>query len=268
MTTTTLLTGEFDRTLNALEQGLLVRCIMSSPLQTVGPEEDVATFFAQHKSDGFDCAPVRKNGRIIGMVYMSDVPPEIGAHCAEAIMRPLHLVPMVAATEPLSSLIHQMRSTNQHFWLVLDGTEIDAIVTRSDLWKLPVRLLAICRVVHLERLMHQIIALHVPDDSWMDAFNEERRHKLRQVIDRARERNELLDALESTSFSDKVEILRRTLKRGAEANDLGGISDLRNQLMHARDGNDAEPGILKFLERMQRIDELIAKFTAEMHPDR
>lgn len=261
---------DFARTIESLEAGLLVRSIMTYPLRTVRPEDDAAAFFKEHEALGFDCAPVVDSGRIVGMVYLADLRPggrAAGCSITRAAMRPLHEVPLVSGDEPIARFIEQMRETQEHFWLVLNGTTIDAIVTRSDLWRLPVQLLAFGRIVHLERLMHELICRHVGEDlSWLDAIGEGRRGKIEKTIERNRTRNEQLNPLESTNFSDKVEIIKKVLRRPADGSALGGINALRDQLMHAREGSDDAPGIEKFLERLARIDRLIASWTSELHP--
>jgi len=227
---------DFNKTVVGLEQGLLVRSIMFFPLATVGPDADPHLFFDENARAGFDCAPVRQGQHIIGMIYREDLGNAKSITTAQAAMRPLHQVPIIAATEPIISLIRKMQISNEHFWLVLDGTSIDAIVTRSDLWRLPVRLLTISRIIHLEQLLTAIIRLNCAADSWMADLTLDRQKKINSVIQSNRKNNEQLDALESTNFSDKLEILGTSLQRRDEKKELGGVIDLRNQLMHARDG--------------------------------
>jgi CBS domain-containing protein len=249
---------DFTRTMEGLERGLVVRTIMSTPLECIGLEDDPIAFFEKHADVGFDCAPVKGDGKLLGMVYSKDATKP----CAVAsVMRPLHEVPLVSADTPIAELIRSMTGEDKHFWLVLDGIEINGIVTRSDLSRLPVRLLAAARVIHLEQLLARLIRLQVEGDSWMGVLSDERRAKIESINCDLRAKNENTDALESTNFSDKLEILSKSLGRAIEAKALGGIVELRNQLLHGRDAADDSQSVAKFLDRMQRIDRHIALFT-------
>ena len=262
-TATPLLVADFTRTIDALDQGVLVRSIMSQPLVTIAPDDDPAAFFERRKADGFDCAPVQRDGRIVGMVYWADVQ-KGGGRRAEEVMRSLDQVPIVAGTETVSGLIRAMKANGEHFWLVLNGTEINAIVTRSDLWRLPVRLLAMSRLVHLEKLMQELIRARGDDAGWMAVMPDDRKAKIEAEIKKAAARNEQLDPLESTSFSDKLTIFEKHLERKREAKDLGGINALRNKLMHGREDGDDEASIESFLGRLERMDTFIKKWTREL----
>ncbi|MFN8816701.1 MAG: hypothetical protein ACK5ZV_08190, partial [bacterium] len=225
-----------------------------------------AAFFARPEVEGFDCVPVEHDERIIGMVYRVDLPNAPGPRADEA-MRPLHCVPTISGAATVDALIRAMHATNEHFWLVLNDTAINAIVTRSDLARLPVRMLTMCRIVHLERLMDELIRTNAPDEAWVAALTDKRRAKLSEVKQQATERNEQIDLLESTSFSDKIEILRKHLGRKADADDLGGINTLRDQLMHARESSSDEAGINQFLRRFHRLDQFVEAWTRELRPD-
>jgi CBS domain-containing protein len=266
-TPTSFLVADFARTMDALDQGVLVRSIMSEPLVTIGPDDDAAAFFEQRRVDGFDCAPVEQAGRIIGMVYKSDLDAAGSPRRAADAMRSLDRVPIVAGTETVSSLMRVMRQSGEHFWLVLNGTEINAIVTRSDLWRLPVRMLAMCRLVHLEKLMQELIRSRTEGTAWMAVFTEDRRRKVEGVLKVSAARNEQLDLLECTSFSDKIAILGHHLGRKSEAKVLNRITRLRDQLMHGREDSDDESGITAFLDHMENIDLLLHQWSKELGPD-
>src|SRR5690606_17648025 len=117
----------------------------------------------------FDCFPVRESpdeaSAIIGAVYRDDV----GDHSSVAsdVMRPLHKVPLVASADSVDRLMRDMHDSGDHHWLVLHEARIAGIVTRSDLGRLPVKLLLFMRLVHLEDLLTTRIRTDAPNDEWL-----------------------------------------------------------------------------------------------------
>lgn len=234
-----------------------MRSIMSTPLQTIAPEQDVREWFARHEGVGFDCAPVEEKRRIIGMVAVDAMKQVSGPIAAGDLMEPLPRVPMVAESETIANLIRAMRGTGRHFWLVLTGTKIDGIVTRSDLWKLPVRLLAMAMLVHVEQLITELIRRDRPSETWLAQLNKPTRLNIERRGKRKRALNENLDLIETTMFSEKVQIVRLALRNEQLAADLGELVELRNLLMHARDGDDESAGVDDLLTNMERLENVI-----------
>lgn len=253
---------DFVQTMTALERGLLVRNIMSAPLITIAPGDDPRAFFRAHEASLFDCVPVREGGRVVGMVDKDrlehpDVP---GACTAAEVLRPLAEVPLVSEHESISNLIAAMRATGRHHWLVISGVEIAAIVTRSDLWKMPVQLLAWTRIMHLEKQMALAIGARHATDEWMAALSPGRREAVHKVMENLRRNNEHIDPLECTTFSQKVDIANRLFPHLCAKADLGGVVTLRDQLAHGRAGDGHAEGINTFLHRLQVIDRFVEAF--------
>lgn len=84
-------------------------------------------------------------------------------------MVPLDGSLLVTAEEPLTRFVPLLR--RRPYRLVLLGTEIAGIVTRSDIIKPPVRLLAFTLVSHLEVAMTELIRARYPtDEAFLDVL--------------------------------------------------------------------------------------------------
>jgi hypothetical protein len=159
------------------------------------------------------------------------------------------------------------------YQLVLTEHGIVGIVTRSDLLRLPVRLLAFAFVTHLETLMGQVIRTRYQqgDDGWLERLNDSRRQKVLEKKEKYKEQRMDLDLLEYTDFCDKRDVVRRV--RG-EANDfvkdLEKIEKLRNSLAHAGEFVRDDAGARAFAELIAsaekwigRLEEYVASRTRE-----
>jgi CBS domain-containing protein len=230
---------------------------MSTPLECIGLEDDPIAFFEKHADVGFDCAPVKGDGKLLGMVYSKDATKP----CAVAsVMRPLHEVPLVSADTPIAALIRSMTGEDKHFWLVLDGIEINGIVTRSDLSKLPVRLLAITKIVHLEQLITQLLRKRIPGELWKGGLTGKRVDAIEQLLTQLRASNENTDVFECMGFSDKISVLKQVNGLQVATQVLWDANGLRNQLMHGREGGDDPISVSKFLEQLNAIDNQITHY--------
>ena len=93
--------------------------------------------------------------------------------------------------------------------LVVRETEISGIVTRSDLLKLPVRVLAFAMITHLERVLAEVIleACGPNNELWMKYLNQTRRDRISEK--QAKLKSGGIDPLllvELTDFCDKRDI--------------------------------------------------------------
>jgi CBS domain-containing protein len=251
---------DFRQTMSALEESLLVQSIMSYPLASIAKDRCPVRFFDDARHADFDCAPVTNGSRVIGMIHRSDVGHRIPDSCLAGdtgILRPLHMVPIVAATEPVAHLLRMMRDTSDHHWLVLKGKEVSAIVTRSDVWKMPVRMLLICRMLHLEQLIALAIRKHSTHDAWMSLLSPSRQAKILDHFASVKRHNEHVDMLESTNYSDKVVIIGRIQPSTTKLR-LSSLDGLRNLLMHGREGHVGSEGVIKLLQWHDHLDTCLA----------
>lgn len=254
-------TFDFNNTVKALEQGLPVRSIMSAPLETIDESGDPAEFFERHAQYGFDSAPIRNaHDQIIGLFYKD----EVKRDGPNARFHPLHEVPIVAAETPVVRLIHLFQTTSHRHWLVLDHERICGIVTYADLGKFPVRMLAVVKIMRLEQLLTTLLVQECSEAKLLSKLSDERQKKLQKTLQNNAQTNEQIPLAEFLSFSDKVELLRKAMDRKTQAEQIGGVVAMRDQLMHMREGESSGAAIDKFLQRLTTIDELIGVWTREL----
>ena len=256
--------GDFAATMSAIEHTLTVHLIMAQPLVTLRASQRVAEVLDEKANALFDCFPVREDGgAVVGAVFREDSPSPDSM--ATDVMRPLHNVPMVESGQPIEEFMARMRDTQKLQWLVIHGAEICGIVTRSDLARLPVRLLLTIRLVRLEQLAVERIRSLSGDDDWICHLPEQRRANAMSIAKQDRSTGDDLDLLNYINFSDKRLILEALATQTDDRKDvksLGGLIEMRNELMHGRERDIDHASAKKMLERTARIDALIAKWSS------
>lgn len=245
----------FDGTMQGLEAGLHVAHITTFDLHTCGPDEDLSALLGDPDLMGFDQIPVSRDGHIVGVVHR-----EGGSNAVKVNERMASLdgSRLIAAQAPLMAYLRVAPSGP--YRLVVTEEGISGIVTRSDLLKLPVRLLAFAFVTHLEMLMADVIRdrCHADSEVWLKYLTDGRRQKISEK-QRSLGRYSLDPALlELADFCDKRVIAGKLLGLDREfTGDLEEIEKLRNPLAHAATfaGTDAEVSI--FVERMRNAERWI-----------
>jgi predicted transcriptional regulator len=244
----------FAITMENFERAYQVRHVATFDLVTCVPDENVREVFVRYPD--FDQIPVVENKSVIGVLEQKDQGEDAPVRSQ---MRLLSDEVLIAADEPISHVLPLLRRS-QSYRLVLEGTRISGLVTRSDVLKLPVRLYAFGMVTHLETLMGQIIDQRLAD-TWMEHLNDNRRKKVEEKQLYLQQRRTNPPLLELTDFCDKRDIVRSIFGLSKKfKEELASIEELRNQVAHA--GNYAADDIqlVAFLERLERarywIDEL------------
>lgn len=125
------------------------------------------------------------------------------------------------------------------------------IVTRSDLNKLPVRLLVFARITFLEMLLASEIEQNYPNDSW--------RKKCPNIaascekwFEKNKQKNESTSLLAEANFEQKAKILDNPF-----GNCLDEMVALRNQLAHSKEVTRDTPTLGDFLKRYRYVEEAI-----------
>src|SRR6266496_666556 len=191
--------GDFKFTMSGLEKGLQVAHITTSSLQGCDIGDDIGDVLNNSRLLPFDLLPVRQNGHFMGIIKRGAECPSTGSvrHC----MHPLDESVLISAEMPLLEYI----TSGPLDRLVLQGVKICGIVTRSDLLKLPVRLLAFSLVTHIEMLMSNLISsTGVKEPTWLPFLDENGRgKKIAKEQERLKANHSDPDILEHTYFSDK-----------------------------------------------------------------
>lgn len=236
----------FELTMAGFEHAFQARHIATFGLSTCTPDEAIEDVFRRYPA--FDQIPVADQGHLIGTLERRDT------ECCGFVrehLRPLSDSFLVAADEPLNRTLPLLREACS-YRLLLEGTRINGIVTRSDLLKLPVRLYAFSLVTHLELVMAEIIQRHRPDNTWWELLSESRRSKVEVKRQELATRRADPDLLELTDFCDKRDIMRKVLcpGNGFEAQ-LKGVEEMRNAVAHAGSYATSSDELQQFLDRLE-----------------
>ncbi|KAB2964427.1 MAG: CBS domain-containing protein [Thermoanaerobaculia bacterium] len=259
------LSPELDRAMEALETSFHVRLIATFGEELLcAPVEAPAEEWLGVNGAEFDQFPVRRGAETIGVLLRSPERPR--GTVGDAMMR-LSEALLVSADLPLTKLIPELR--NRPFRLVLRGGRIDGLVTRSDLLKIPVRMVLFAIITHLEQIMADVIVRQWPIESeWFNRLATGRQENSRKKLAGLQERRMDPQLIEVTEFSDKRDLCRLLIEAGGKNRfeaDMNGLRDLRDSLAHAatfltNDGEAAsiESFVSKFESALVWIRELNA----------
>jgi hypothetical protein len=161
--------------MSGLEKGLQVIHITTPADQLLccQDDEDIETILIRPDLKQFDQIPVKKQETIIGLLKRRECP-EGAKGAARDYMQPLGESILVSADTPLLTFIENQESLDR---IVISGTKIYGLVTRSDLLKLPVSLLGFALVTHIEALMLNMIrVIDIDKDEWLMFLKRGRRN--------------------------------------------------------------------------------------------
>ena len=245
----------FQKTQSALAQAIHVKQIATYNLQTCAPDQSVKDVLEKYPE--FDQIPIKENGTVIGVIERNTQGAEEDpAKCVRRLEDSI----LVSEELPLLEFLPLMASP-PYYRLVLAGNRIDAVVTRSDLLKLPVRLLAFTKINQLETAMQELIELRYPDErEWLKLLSEESSGSIRSRRKRAQDYRSDPPLVEFTTFKDKVTIVRWMFGEANPVREhLNQLVGLRNTIVH--DGNYAETEELlsEFIARLQQVDRCITE---------
>jgi len=228
---------EFGLVLDCMSRSLTVDLIASRPLQTCNGDEIAQAVFRRTGFGGIDQVPVLLQGSIAGVLQRNSA--EASAEPASACMRGLSEVMLVESTTGILPYVHLAAESPYH--LVVKRERIDGIVTRSDLLKLPVRLVLFAYLTHLESTMASVIRRRCPDESWRRHLNHTRRSRLEGALRLGQRGNVYVEPLCYTQWCDKRTILAAVLYEGlpeAEVtfnDELRQLETLRHRVMHTNE---------------------------------
>lgn len=249
------------RTLSGYEEEFHVGQIATYGLETCGPNEEVEHVFDHFPE--FDQIPVKKDSHTIGVLEKNQ---KTQHGLVKDHMRGLDDSILVSSNEPLSSFL-PLIAKPPYYCLVLQGSKVNGIVTRSDILKLPVRLYSFALVTHLEMLMKEVIVRQFSSEQeWLAHLTPGRRKKIDEkkiLFEKTRMDPQLV---ELTDFCDKYTIINEKFKIGTPfRKDLSKIeSKIRNPVAHAATFILDDEGLAGFIELLERtkywIKYLIDKF--------
>ena len=248
-------------TMGGLDAGLHVLHIATLDPLCCALSATVEAVKADERFHDFDHAPIVNDaGGIVGVLALN----ELAQGTVREVMRPLDDTMLVSANEPLARFLPMLAECP--YRLVVQGTRIGGIVTRSDALKLPVRLLAFTLVTHLETILGSLIQLKYPrDGGWIGKLSKGRREKIEDKFAKLRQSKLDLSWLESADFCDKRDLVAKLYKMGKPfVADLKDIEDLRNTVAHAGSYGGNQEALLEFLRVLGRTQYWIAELTNKL----
>jgi CBS domain-containing protein len=251
----------FDLTMKGLEAGLKVGDIATYRFYSCEIYHDAAEVMGRADLLQFDCIPVRNGERVVGVLERNG---EFASGPARDAMRRLDDGLLVSSDEPLKGFIPLLVESPHR--LVVRGARIEGIVTRSDVHKLPVRLLAFALVTHLEMTMAGVILGRSERDDWIGSLSDGRRDKVMEKFDELRTENFDPPLIEMTDFADKRSVLAKmgvldspSKSKAVEA--FERIEDLRNKVAHAGTYVETQPQFGEFVETLQLTETWIGRLS-------
>jgi hypothetical protein len=168
---------------------------------------------------------------------------------------------LISESTPISEFI----SIPGAFRLVVRRGAIQGIVTRSDLNKLPVRLLSFGVITHLEIQMACLITKRYQDDSWLDHLDARRRAQIEKQFQRdlaGPDWEGRTTRLGCSYLMDKFEILQAEPDIGeALSADSKELNLLRRKLAHSDDYVwDMDEPLENFCKRYQLAQKWVMRF--------
>lgn len=264
MTTTENIDYNFRENLGILVKGLQVIHITTptEKLHSCQHDEVAADVLQNPRLKPFDQIPVQKHKKIIGLLKRDDYPVVKTTQQVGQLMKPLGDV-LVSADTPLLDFITEVNPLDR---LVVHKAQIYGLVTKSDLLKLPARLLGYALVTYVEaQMLAMIHATGVEEKDWIGWVRE--RDRLEREYDRLLQARSDPDKLELTTFADKSQILRwlayrpdyaKFLPDKALIDDLSEIVRLRDTVAHTNSTNaDHQSALTKFVHHLRMAEKWI-----------
>ena len=213
------------------------------------PEQKASDVLADPFLKDFDQIPVRRRTNVVGVLERSAMP--FGT--VRESMLPLDDSLLASADQPITKFVALL--SRRPYRLVLVGTEINGIVTRSDIAKPPVRLLAFTLVSHLETAITEVIRKHFPiDDTWLKHLDRDRQKRLSGRMKSRRAQNLVLPMIDLADLSDKRRVLTRICGLDSVAeSELAEIEELRNAVAHSRDYARTDSELNTVINRISKI---------------
>lgn len=223
---------DFARTMDALARGFRVGDIATAPIEKCDEYEAVDSVRRRFRGR-FDNIPVQSGGRVIGVLQPAGV--EDKSKPAGQVMLKLSDSMLIEESASLLESLESLAGSGS-FRLVLRRSRVEAIVTGSDLLKLPVRALAFSVITQLERAMAECIqARYAKSEEWLGLLSEGRKARVLEKEARLKRYRRDPERIELTDICDKRKICGYLLEervRSKFKSDLIEIEAVRNALAH------------------------------------
>lgn len=230
------LRGDGDSILSSLEQGLSVGLITTFDPYCCDVGDDLNEVVGREDLSEFDYLPVKENDEVVGLLHRARHDTKDATGLVKDAMCNLRGDLIISANAGILSYIAGAEECPCR--LVLQGNQLNGIVTLSDLQKLPVRPALFLLITHLELLMASWIRTKdLKDEAILDKLPKKRRDKVNGRWKNLQSLNLAIDILTATDFGDKWKLLEKLGFPAAvsEPKDLQLVEHLRHSVAHAGD---------------------------------
>jgi hypothetical protein len=212
--------------------------LLAEDIYTCSHDDNALTVKGEMSERDFDIYGVEENGKVIGYVLKE----ELSEGTIQDFYRPFLSADLISDSTSLIELLEILK--NRKYLFILEKNNITKIVTRADIHKQPIRMLAFSLISLLEMLLISLIKDAYPNDGWKEKLSAERLVKAEEMLKKRSEKNEALTLLDNTQLGDKGTIVRKTPELirllGFESNSkckefFKNIEDLRNNIAHAQE---------------------------------
>jgi len=237
-------TGPLASLLGVAERAITVADLATTELWYVEPEWSAQQIADRLQIRSFDAAPLR--GDPIRR-YVTLAAAEAGEGSALQLSRPIDVELVVSGALPLTDAVAALM--HQPFLFILERDRVNGMVTRADLQRLPVSMVALGLVIAAEAALDVLIA-RFTNMEWLSLLSPKRQEGIQAVFDDRRKRNAEITLLLCLNLDDRVTIAsklgRLRLELGHSSRKsfetwVKPIKDLRNTLAHGGGLLDAEP---------------------------
>ncbi len=254
-----------------MEASVTVRLISTFEPDLISCEEDdlVHTICESDRYRPFDYLPVKRGGRIIGLLALANVRSnfDVGPEPVFKHMKQIDDTILISSDVGILSFVEH--AEEHPCRLVVSGMKLDGIVTLADLQKLPVRPSIFFLITHLELLMATTLRTTFKDDSdWVKLISSNRQGKIENKWDTLKVENLEIDRLLATDFCDKRDLILKLglfcsgITRNQATKQLKSIEKLRDQVAHAGDIASTRAKALQTVNGVKSARQWITHLTA------
>ena len=242
-------------TVEGLSSGLRVEHIATFDLVTCRPSAQTMRVLSDPGLSAFDYVPVEDDGgRVVGVLDRDCSASGRVDQAMNMLNDCLVVSKMTGLTDFLGTI------ADRRFALVEDAGIVTGIVTRSDLLKLPVRVVAFAHISQLELVLGAIISRKYPHDSndWTSFLAGRRRTMIEERYGSLARDRINLTIVEVAQFCDKRDVVRKILDLPHEFHeDLREIEKYRNMIAHSSTFIHNDDGINRFIACLQNTSKWV-----------
>ncbi len=248
------------------ESNLTVETIKEE-IEYIDVELSVDDAIVYLKTRGFDVVGIKNRENLqLGFVHINTLEGQKGK-VVHYITKFEHQFLITEDTSLLASI--RLIKKHNHLFL-LNKNQISGIVTRADLQKMPIRLLAFSMMSYLEMIFSAIIKTYIDDNYLAKYINLNRYESAKRIFNERMKRNEAIDLISCIQLADQRDILAKNprflekigLSKKQFVREMKDMIDIRNEIAHSQKietiNDDSLLNALEFVEQiLQKTEDFL-----------